>query len=54
MGSLPAEPTMSESSGSPEASITVQMQAPKRTADAAGLKPGMRPAKSVKRRASKA
>ncbi|TKA82911.1 hypothetical protein B0A55_01168 [Friedmanniomyces simplex] len=54
MGSLPAEPTMSESSGSPEASVTVQMQAPKRTADAAGLKPGMRPAKSVKRRASKA
>ncbi|KAK3071754.1 hypothetical protein LTR53_008082 [Teratosphaeriaceae sp. CCFEE 6253] len=46
---------MSESSGSPEAeSITVHTQAPKRTADAAGLKPGMRPSKSVKRRASKA
>ncbi|KXL49440.1 MAG: hypothetical protein FE78DRAFT_76324 [Acidomyces sp. 'richmondensis'] len=34
--------------------ITVQTQPAKRTADAAGLKPGMRPAKSVKRRASKA
>ncbi|KAK1080042.1 hypothetical protein LTR33_005880 [Friedmanniomyces endolithicus] len=45
---------MSESSGSPKPSITVQTQAAKRTADAAGLKPGMRPAKSVKRRASKA
>lgn len=45
---------MSESSASPEETITVQTQPPKRTADAAGLKPGMRPAKSVKRRASKA
>ncbi|KAK3619244.1 hypothetical protein LTR56_024164 [Elasticomyces elasticus] len=46
---------MSDSSGSPEATVTLQSQASKRTADAAGLKPGsMRPAKSVKRRASKA
>lgn len=39
---------------SPEATVTVQTQTPKRTADAAGLKPGTRPTKSVKRRASKA
>ncbi|KAH9838957.1 C6 transcription factor (Ctf1B) [Teratosphaeria destructans] len=46
--------TISESSGSPGDTVTVQAVAPKRSADAAGLKPGMRPAKSVKRRASKA
>lgn len=45
---------MSDSSGSPPESDNVQTQPPKRTADAAGLKPGMRPGKSVKRRASKA
>lgn len=54
MGSMPHDPSMSESSDSPAETITVQSQAPKRTADAAGLKPGMRPGKSVKRRASKA
>lgn len=58
MGSIAMEMSMeppgSDSSASPDESGPVQGQAPKRTADAAGLKPGMRPAKSVKRRASKA
>ncbi|KAK5114897.1 hypothetical protein LTR62_002056 [Meristemomyces frigidus] len=45
---------LSDSSASPEPSVGAQTQAPKRTADAAGLKPGQRPGKSVKRRASKA
>ncbi|KAK4547409.1 hypothetical protein LTR36_001065 [Oleoguttula mirabilis] len=54
MDSLARDPTLSESSMSPEETDPVQTQAPKRTADAAGLKPGTRPTKSVKRRASKA
>jgi len=54
MGSMPHDPPMSDSSGSPSDTTGVQFQAPKRSADAAGLKPGMRPGKSVKRRASKA
>jgi len=54
MDAMAHEPAMSEDSASPEEATTVQTQAPKRTADAAGLKPGMRPAKSAKRRASKA
>ncbi|KAK4507440.1 hypothetical protein PRZ48_001175 [Zasmidium cellare] len=45
----------SEASSSPSDTVEVQTQPPKRTATDAGLKAnGMRPAKSVKRRASKA
>lgn len=52
----PMDSNISESSGSPPAeTIHVHSQAQKRTASDAGLKPnGMRPPKSVKRRASKA
>ncbi|EMD01250.1 hypothetical protein BAUCODRAFT_29699 [Baudoinia panamericana UAMH 10762] len=54
MDAFGVEAGLSESSASPEDTTTAQMLPPKRTADAAGLKPGMRSAKSVKRRASKA
>ncbi|KAK5134943.1 hypothetical protein LTR08_005894 [Meristemomyces frigidus] len=55
MDSIAPEATRSDSSMSPpEETTTLQTQTPKRTADAAGLKPGIRPTKSVKRRASKA
>ncbi|GIZ40741.1 hypothetical protein CKM354_000406800 [Cercospora kikuchii] len=62
MGSIAIpEPAMSETSSSPSETIDVQTHAPpqsssnKRTSTDAGLKPnGMRPNKSVKRRASKA
>ncbi|KAK4553230.1 hypothetical protein LTR86_009760 [Recurvomyces mirabilis] len=54
MGSMAGDADLSDSSASPEPSGNAQTQAPKRTADAAGLRPGGRPAKSVKRRASKA
>lgn len=54
MASEAPDPPMSERSSSPADSITLQTQAPKRSADAAELKNSNRPAKSVKRRASKA